>query len=148
MTDPRAEVNGLFAGISPGNFSEALSRPPPCRAACEIPPASANVRPHPREGEGMFPILWLFNKLIEIYSFLLLAYVILTVLINFGIVNSRQPIVSAVGEFLYRITEPLLGPIRRRLPNLGPIDISPVVLLLALQFVAVTVNYYVGALAR
>jgi len=96
----------------------------------------------------MFPILWLFNKLIEIYSFLLLAYVILTVLINFGIVNSRQPIVSAVGEFLYRITEPLLGPIRRRLPNLGPIDISPVVLLLALQFVAVTVNYYVGALAR
>lgn len=90
----------------------------------------------------MFPILWLFNKLIEIYSFLLLAYVILTVLINFGIVNSRQPIVSSIGEFLYRITEPLLAPIRRRLPNLGPIDISPVILLLALQFIAVTVNYY------
>jgi YggT family protein len=96
----------------------------------------------------MFPILWLFNKIIEIYSFLLLAYVILTVLINFGIVNSRQPIVSAVGEFLYRITEPLLAPIRRRMPNLGPIDISPVVLLLALQFLTVTVNYYVGGLAR
>ena len=96
----------------------------------------------------MFPILWLFNKLVEIYSFLLLAYVILTVLINFGIVNSRQPIVSAVGEFLYRITEPLLAPIRRRMPNLGPIDISPVVLLLALQFLTVTVNYYVGSMAR
>lgn len=90
----------------------------------------------------MFPILWLFNKLIEIYSFLLLAYVILTLLINFGIVNSRQPFVAAVGEFLYRITEPLLGPIRRRLPNLGPIDISPVILLLLLHFVAYTVNYY------
>lgn len=96
----------------------------------------------------MFPILWLFNKLVEIYSFLLLAYVILTVLINFGIVNSRQPIVSAVGEFLYRITEPLLAPIRRRMPNLGPIDISPVVLLLALQFLTVTVNYYIGGMAR
>lgn len=96
----------------------------------------------------MFPILWLFNKLVEIYSFLLLAYVILTVLINFGIVNARQPIVSAVGEFLYRITEPLLAPIRRRMPNLGPIDISPVVLLLALQFLVVTVNYYLGGMAR
>jgi YggT family protein len=90
----------------------------------------------------MNPILWLFNTLIELYSFLLLAFVILTLLINFNIVNARQPIVSAVGEFLYRITEPLLGPIRRRMPNLGPIDISPVVLLLALQFVQVTVNYY------
>lgn len=90
----------------------------------------------------MFPLLWLFNTLIELYSFLLLAYVILTLLINFNIVNSRQPIVSAIGEFLYRITEPLLAPIRRRMPNLGPIDISPVVLLLALQFIQVTVNYY------
>ncbi|MCZ8185086.1 MAG: YggT family protein [Beijerinckiaceae bacterium] len=90
----------------------------------------------------MNPLLWLFNTIIEIYSFLLLAYVILTLLINFNIVNSRQPIVSAIGEFLYRITEPLLAPIRRRLPNLGPIDISPVILLLALQFVQVTVNYY------
>jgi YggT family protein len=94
----------------------------------------------------MFPILWLFNKLIEIYSFLLLAYVILTLLINFGIVNSRQPFVAAVGEFLYRITEPLLGPIRRRLPNLGPIDISPVILLLLLQFTAYTVNYIAARL--
>ncbi|MCZ8184275.1 YggT family protein [Rhabdaerophilum sp. SD176] len=94
----------------------------------------------------MNPLLWLFNTIIEIYSFLLLAYVILTLLINFNIVNSRQPIVSAIGEFLYRITEPLLAPIRRRLPNLGPIDISPVILLLALQFVQVTVNYYARSL--
>ncbi|OYU47302.1 MAG: hypothetical protein CFE31_17420 [Rhizobiales bacterium PAR1] len=94
----------------------------------------------------MFPIFWLINKIIEIYSFLLLAYVVLTLLINFGIVNARQPIVASVGEFLYRITEPLLGPIRRRMPDLGPIDISPVVLLLALQFVQVTINYYARGL--
>lgn len=94
----------------------------------------------------MNPLLWLFNTVIEIYSFLLLAYVILTLLINFNIVNSRQPIVSAIGEFLYRITEPLLAPIRRRMPNLGPIDISPVILLLALQFVQITVNYYARSL--
>ena len=91
----------------------------------------------------MNPIVWLFEKVIEIYSFLLLVYVILTVLINFGIVNSRQPIVAAVGEFLYRITEPLLAPLRRRLPNLGPIDISPVILLLGLQFLVVTERYLI-----
>lgn len=90
----------------------------------------------------MYPFLWLFNQLISIYSFLLLASVILSLLINFSIVNSRQPFVAAVGEFLYRITEPLLGPIRRRMPDLGPIDISPVVLLLGLQFLSVAVNYY------
>ncbi len=94
----------------------------------------------------MNPLLWLFNTIIELYSFLLLAFVILTLLINFNIVNARQPIVSTIGEFLYRITEPLLAPIRRRLPNLGPIDISPVILLLALQFLQVTVNYYARAL--
>jgi len=91
----------------------------------------------------MNPLVWLFEKVIEIYSFLLLVYVILTVLINFGIVNSRQPVVAAVGEFLYRITEPLLAPIRRRLPNLGPIDISPVILLLLLQFLVVTERYLI-----
>jgi len=100
-------------------------------------------RPLRRDGDDMNPIVWLFEKVIEIYSFLLLVYVILTVLINFGIVNSRQPIVAAVGEFLYRITEPLLAPIRRRLPNLGPIDISPVILLLGLQFLVVTERYLI-----
>ena len=91
----------------------------------------------------MNPLVWLFEKAIEIYSFLLVAHVILSVLINFGVVNARQPLVSTIGEFLYRITEPLLAPIRRRLPNLGPIDISPVILLLALQFLIVTERYLI-----
>jgi YggT family protein len=94
----------------------------------------------------MYPFIWLFNQVISIYSFLLIAYVILTLLISFNIINSRQPFVAAVGEFLYRITEPLLAPIRRRMPNLGPIDISPVMLLLALQFIQIAVNYYTRGL--
>ncbi|WP_150285953.1 YggT family protein [Rhabdaerophilum calidifontis] len=93
----------------------------------------------------MYPILWLFNTLIGIYSFLLIAFVVLSLLINFNIVNARQPLVSAIGEFLYRITEPVLAPVRRRLPDLGPIDISPVVVLLGLQFLQITVNYYARA---
>lgn len=95
----------------------------------------------------MYPLLWLFNTLISLYSFLLIAHVILSLLVSFNIVNARQPLVSAIGEFLYRITEPVLAPVRRRMPDLGPIDISPVVVLLALQFLQVAVNYYARQLA-
>jgi YggT family protein len=100
-----------------------------------------------QDGAGMYPLLWLFNTLISLYSFLLIAHVILSLLVSFNIVNARQPLVSAIGEFLYRITEPVLAPVRRRMPDLGPIDISPVVVLLALQFLQVAVNYYARQLA-
>jgi YggT family protein len=89
----------------------------------------------------MNPIFWLLHTLIEIYSFMLLAFVVLSMLTSFGIVNARQPLVSTIGDFLYRITEPVLAPIRRRMPDLGAIDISPLVLLLALQFVQQTLTY-------
>lgn len=89
----------------------------------------------------MNPVSWLIIRIIEIYSFLVLAYVILTMLTSFGIVNARQPIVATIGEFLYKICEPVLAPIRRRMPDLGAIDISPIVLLLLLQFVQYTITY-------
>ncbi len=50
---------------------------------------------------------------------MIVGQAVLSLLIGFGIVNARQPLVSAIGEFLYRVTEPALAPIRRRMPNLG-----------------------------
>lgn len=94
----------------------------------------------------MYSLLWLFNTVIQLYIWLLIAHVILNLLVNFGIVNARQPLVSTIGEFLYRITEPALGPIRRALPNLGSLDISPVVLILGLTFLQVVVNNNIGLL--
>jgi YggT family protein len=64
----------------------------------------------------------------------LIASAVLSWLIAFGVVNTRNPIVHNVGEFLYRVTEPLLRPIRGMLPNLGGIDISPVILIIGLLF--------------
>lgn len=88
---------------------------------------------------------WLFNTVIEIYIYLVIANVVLSFLIQFGIVNARQPFVQQVGEFLYRVTEPALAPIRRRLPNLGGIDISPMVLIIGLLFVQMLVNgWFIG----
>lgn len=82
----------------------------------------------------MNPFLWLIDTLINIYIWLLIASAVLSWLIAFNVVNTRNPIVHNVGEFLYRLTEPLLRPIRNMLPNLGGIDISPVILIIGLLF--------------
>jgi len=61
-------------------------------------------------------------------------------LVAFGIVNRSNPYVRQVGSALERLTEPLLRPIRRFLPDLGGIDISPIVLLIGLQFLGILVD--------
>lgn len=83
----------------------------------------------------MNAVLWLIDTIIQIYIMLLIAQVVLSWLTAFNVVNTRNRFVYLVGDFLYRVTEPALGPIRRILPNLGGIDISPVVLILVLVFV-------------
>lgn len=82
----------------------------------------------------MNPFLWLLDTIINIYIWLLIASAVLSWLIAFNVVNTRNPIVHSVGDFLYRLTEPLLRPIRNALPNLGGIDISPVILIIGLLF--------------
>ena len=71
---------------------------------------------------------------LELYIYLLIAAAIFSWLIAFNVVNTRNQFVGTVAEFLYRITEPALRPIRSILPNLGGIDISPVILILGLLF--------------
>jgi|SRR6185437_6862320 YggT family protein len=83
---------------------------------------------------AMNPFLWLVDTIITIYIWLLIASAVLSWLIAFNVVNTRNPIVNSIGEFLYRVTEPLLRPIRNVMPNLGGIDVSPVILIIALLF--------------
>jgi YggT family protein len=83
----------------------------------------------------MNPFLWLVDTLITLYIWILIASAVLSWLVAFNVVNTRNPIVHSFGGFLYRITEPALRPIRNLLPNLGGIDISPVILILLLLFV-------------
>ncbi len=85
------------------------------------------------------PILWLILTIIDIYFWIILASVILSWLVAFNVVNASNPYVRQIGNALKRLTEPLLGPIRRRLPDLGGIDVSPIVLLIALQFLGMVV---------
>jgi len=82
----------------------------------------------------MNPFLWLVDTIINLYIWILIASAILSWLVAFNVVNARNPIVANLGEFLYRVTEPALRPIRALLPNLGGIDISPVILIILLLF--------------
>ena len=82
----------------------------------------------------MLSLAVLIDKIIDIYTWIVIASAIMSWLVAFGVVNTRNQFIRMVVDVLYRVTEPLLRPIRRILPHLGGIDISPVILLLALFF--------------
>ena len=83
----------------------------------------------------MYAIFQLLDSLISLYLWCLFIFVILSWLINFGIVNTQNRFIYLLMDFLYKITEPALRHIRRFVPNFGGIDISPIILVLGLIFV-------------
>lgn len=83
----------------------------------------------------LIPLLQVISIAIELYVWALIISVILSWLVAFNVVNTRNRFVWTVGDFLDRITEPALRPIRRVLPSLGGIDLSPLVLILLLYFI-------------
>ena len=83
----------------------------------------------------MLSLLLLIDKVIDIYTWIVIASAIMSWLVAFGVINVRNQFIRVVVDLLYRLTEPLLRPIRRILPNLGGVDISPIILLLGLYFI-------------
>jgi YggT family protein len=81
----------------------------------------------------MMALFWLVDRLLSLYMWAVILAVVFNILSSFGVLDTRNRIVWSIGDFLYRITEPALRPIRNLLPNLGGIDISPVILILLLQ---------------
>jgi YggT family protein len=81
-----------------------------------------------------YALLNLISTVITIFIWLLIAQAVLSWLLAFGVVNRYNRVVTSASDFLWRITEPALRPIRSVLPDLGGIDISPVILLLILYF--------------
>ena len=83
----------------------------------------------------MNSLLILIDSIITIYIWLIVASAVLSWLVAFNVVNSQNRIVNAIGDTLYRLTEPALRPVRNILPSLGGIDVSPVVVILLLIFI-------------
>ena len=80
------------------------------------------------------PIFTVADILLDLYFWVLLLSIILSWLLAFGVINTHNPFVTNFGQFLFKLTEPALAPIRRFLPNLGGIDISPIFLMIAIWF--------------
>ncbi|MDZ4866505.1 MAG: YggT family protein [Alphaproteobacteria bacterium] len=77
-------------------------------------------------------LAFIVDSVATLLIWIIIINVVLSWLIGFNIINPYNPFVRAVHTFCYRVTEPLLAPIRRMLPDLGGIDISPIILLIAI----------------
>lgn len=91
----------------------------------------------------MAALQYIFNALINLYIIVIFVSVILSWLIHFNVINGRNQFVAAIGRTCYALTEPALRPIRRVLPSLGGLDISPIILLIGLNALQIGVNRYI-----
>jgi YggT family protein len=84
---------------------------------------------------------------LNLYTWLIIASAVISWLVAFNVINTRNDFVRAAWDFLYRVTEPALRPIRNILPNLGGIDVSPIILLLIIFFIQQLIRYSLYPLA-
>jgi len=94
-----------------------------------------NNRATPAMSVILGPLLQVVLIAIELYMWVIIVGIVLSWLVVFNVVNTSNKFVYMVGDFCHRATEPVLGPIRRILPNLGGLDISPLIFILGLMFV-------------
>ena len=91
----------------------------------------------------MRAILDVLMLALNLYTWLIIAAAVISWLVAFNVVNTRNDFVRGMVDFLYRITEPVLRPIRNILPNLGGIDISPIILILIIFFIQRVIETYI-----
>ncbi len=91
----------------------------------------------------MRALFYVIDLILQLYVWLLIAAAVLSWLVAFNVVNARNQFVAMIGDFLYRVTEPVLRPIRNSLPNLGGIDISPIVVIFFIIFLRYVIALYI-----
>ena len=94
----------------------------------------------------MIAIFYLILQILKLYSYVVVANVVLSWLIAFNVLNASNRFVYSMLELTYRLTDPILVRIRRFLPNLGSLDISPIILLLLIWFIEMCMKLYIAPL--
>ena len=92
----------------------------------------------------MIAIFYLVLQILKLYSYVVIANVIVSWLIAFNVLNTQNRFVYSILELSYRLTDPILKKIRRFIPNLGSLDISPVILLLLIWFIEMCMKLYIA----
>lgn len=85
-------------------------------------------------------VFWIVSELLQLYSWAVIIAAVYSMLVAFNVLDTRNRLVWSIGDFLYRVTEPALRPIRRFMPNLGAVDISPIILLILIFAVQMMVG--------
>ncbi len=92
----------------------------------------------------MIALFYLVLQVIKLYSYVVIANVVISWLVAFNILNTSNRFVYSILEFTYKLTDPILSKIRGFLPNLGAFDISPIILLLLLWFIEMCMKIYIA----
>jgi YggT family protein len=88
------------------------------------------------------PFVWLVLTLIEIYTWVVIAAVVMSWLVAFGVINVYNPVARSVVKFLDGVTDPVFRQVRKVIPPIGGLDISPLIVLIGLQFLSYLIAYY------
>ena len=94
----------------------------------------------------MIAIFYLVLQILKLYSYVVIANVLISWLIAFNVLNTQNRFIYSILEMTYRLTDPILNRIRRFLPNLGSLDISPIILLLLIWFIEMCMKLYIAQL--
>ena len=91
-------------------------------------------------------IFELLNAVIGLFIWALILAAVFSMLASFGVLDTRNRLVWSVGDFLFRVTEPILRPVRNLMPSFGNLDLSPIVVILLLQYIArpLLATMYIG----
>ena len=92
----------------------------------------------------MIAIFYLVLQILKLYSYVVIANVVISWFIAFNVLNTQNRFVYSILELTYKLTEPILNKIRRFLPNLGSLDISPIILLLLIWFIEMCMKLYIA----
>jgi len=92
----------------------------------------------------MIAIFYLVLQILKLYSYVVIANVLISWLIALNVLNTQNRFVYSILELTYRLTDPILNRIRRFLPNLGSLDISPIILLLLIWFIEMCMKLYIA----
>jgi YggT family protein len=114
-------------------------------AGCTAPPAYVGSA-RPEETVVITALFQLINAVIGLFIWALILAAVFSMLTAFGVLDTRNRLVWTIGDFLYRVTEPILRPVRNAMPSFGNIDLSPIVVILLLQYIArpLLATLYVG----
>ncbi len=115
-------------------------------ASLRTRPGGTRFRRRIKDNSVLTTVFYILSQILTLYYWVVILSAVIVTLVSFGVLDSRNRLVWTVGDFLARLTEPALRPIRRVLPNFGGLDLSPLVLILIIVVIQMMLPRIYGAI--